>query len=521
MYTDNSIDLKQSYTHAGLAQEVASSCGEIDVSDSKLEWENPILFNDIETPEIPASLLPGIYGNYATSLAESSETPPGLAVMSILGVISACVAKYYVVSPKVGWAEPTNIYTMIAMQPGSNKSLILKSCTQPLIDWEKSQREIMQPTILRLRSEHLTYVEDIKRMRKDVSRLKDNSKKSELAQEIADKEINLPDIPALPQLFTNDATPESLTQNVAEQYGRFSIFTDEGGILDTLSGLYSNGNANVDILLKGIDGGDIRVNRKDRTLMLNPYLSIVMTIQPIIIQNMASKKTFQGKGMFERFLFVLPKSRLGFRTHNTAPLSDELKAKYHQAINELLERHPHQSDIEATKLMLSEEATAEWRSFQLGNEKMLRPDGTLSHCSGWGGKISGMALRLAGLLHVMSGGGTYVIPKKTMNSALTLAALLSKHALAVYDSVGMGEDMSLAKYLYEWVAVMEGDHFTQSQLTIKLKNKKPRDELRNNALKILIERNIISEAVTMPSHGKATTQYLINPQLKGISNVLA
>ena len=89
--------------------------------------------------------------------------------------------------------------------------------------------------------------------------------------------------------------------------------------LETLAGLYSHGSANIDILLKGIDGGEVRVHRKDRSAILNPYLTVVLTVQPVVMQNMAGKRAYLGKGVLERFLYVLPQSQLGYRTHNTPP----------------------------------------------------------------------------------------------------------------------------------------------------------------------------------------------------------
>ena len=60
-------------------------------------------------------------------------------------------------------------------------------------------------------------------------------------------------MPCEPTLFINNVNPESLAHLVHEQQGRLAIFSDEGGILETLAGLYHHGMANVDILLKGIE----------------------------------------------------------------------------------------------------------------------------------------------------------------------------------------------------------------------------------------------------------------------------
>ena len=88
--------------------------------------------------------------------------------------------------------------------------------------------------------------------------------------------LHLCEPPALPALFATDATPESLAISAHEQGGRFAIFSDEGGLLETLGGPYNHGHANIDILLKGIDGGAVRIRRKNHDINLYPYLIIIL-----------------------------------------------------------------------------------------------------------------------------------------------------------------------------------------------------------------------------------------------------
>ena len=72
--------------------------------------------------------------------------------------------------------------------------------------------------------------------------------------------------------------------------------------MEVFAGLYSGARANMDIVLKGIDGGRVRIERKDSTIDVEPYLTILLIVQPRILQNMAEQKSFQGNGLLERFL---------------------------------------------------------------------------------------------------------------------------------------------------------------------------------------------------------------------------
>src|SRR5438105_3848356 len=59
--------------------------------EQKDAWDAPILFDEFETADIPASLLPGIFGEFAAALAFATETPEALSVMTVLGVISTAI----------------------------------------------------------------------------------------------------------------------------------------------------------------------------------------------------------------------------------------------------------------------------------------------------------------------------------------------------------------------------------------------------------------------------------------------
>ena len=481
-------------------------------------WETPILFNEFETTDIPAYLLPSVFGKFATELAHTTETPESLSVMTILGVISTAIAKRFVVSPKEGWLEPINIYTIIALPPANHKSLVLQRCTKPLVEWEKEQSLTLEADIKRQRSERKTQEKIIEGLRIKAAKTKDSLEQQNLIHEITTQEANLKEIAALPLLFINDATPESLTHLVHEQGGRLGIFSDEGGILETLAGLYSNGVANIDILLKGIDGGEVRLQRKDRSFRLNPYLTIVLTVQPSIIQTMGDKHAYAGNGTLERFLYVLPKSKLGYRTHATPPVSAMIENAYRTRMRELLDQSSFAEEKKQASpyvLKLAPSALADWRNFQSMIEQQLRPDGKFSSCQGWAGKICGFALRIAGLLHVAEQDiQSLTITDTTMAHALQIASLLTEHATAAFGLMGIDQTSEDAKNVFQWIKSRNEPSFTQSEIVLAMRNKKlGKPERLLKAMQLLHERNIISAPIKLTTTRKPTTLHYVNPML--------
>lgn len=66
-------------------------------------------------------------------------------------------------------------------------------------------------------------------------------------------------VPAEPVLLADDSTPETVTSLMAEQGGRLSVMSAEGGIFDIIAGRYS-GAPNMEVFLKGHARDRLRVN---------------------------------------------------------------------------------------------------------------------------------------------------------------------------------------------------------------------------------------------------------------------
>src|SRR5205085_7499625 len=77
-----------------------------------------------------------------------------------------------------------------------------------------------------------------------------------------------------------------------------------------------------------------------------------------------------------------------------------------------------------------------WKEFQRAIEAMMADGEELAHLRDWGGKLPGLALRVAGLLHCVVETATpelKPIEESTMKSAGEIATVLIPHALAVFD----------------------------------------------------------------------------------------
>ena len=103
------------------------------VEDDGVTWTEPLLFGDIEAPEIPTSLLPGSLGIYCQAIANHTQTPTGLAVMMGLAAVATCLQKCFEVSPYGDdYKEPLNIMTVVGLESGSRKTAVISAITEPL-----------------------------------------------------------------------------------------------------------------------------------------------------------------------------------------------------------------------------------------------------------------------------------------------------------------------------------------------------------------------------------------------------
>ena len=148
------------------------------------------------------------------------------------------------------------------------------------------------------------------------------------------------------RLFVDDVTSEKLTSVLAENKGCAAVVSAEGGIFDIISGLYSR-NVNIDVFLKGHSDDTIRVDRIGRASesIIHPALTMVLAVQPEVLNGLMSNNTFRGRGLTARFLYSMPKSTVGSRSFSTKPIPEGVRARYQALIETILSSDNEQEPI--------------------------------------------------------------------------------------------------------------------------------------------------------------------------------
>lgn len=479
----------------------------------------PLLFDEINAPEISADLLPAWLGAYAADVARSTQTPPAMAVMMALAVVATCTAKRFEVAPHgVGHIEPLNLWTATAMPPASRKTSTVQALTAPLGEWETAEAVRLTPAIKAAAIKRRLIERRIEKLEKDAARAGDAASRDTLHQEITTLTDSMPPELLPPRLWTGDCTPERLQSLLVDHGERMAVLSDEGGIFEVMAGLYNDGKVNLDIFLKGHAGSAARVDRQGRTAHINaPALSFGLAIQPAILAEMATggKKRFRGNGTLARFLYAVPRSNIGSRDVRAVyQIPEPVTAQYKAGLFKLLAIPPQLLDGREVprRLTLTPDALACWHTFAEMVEHRQGEGGDLETISDWSGKLPGAALRIAGNFHLVEHGANppAQIEAATVQRALALCTLLIDHARAAFAMMDADLATADAKAVLKWISAGRLARFGRGEAYRQFKGRfTGKTERLDKALQELERRSIVTPTAE-PTKGRPSTIFLVN-----------
>ena len=407
-------------------------------------WETPLPFDEYDLPSFPVDALPETVRRYVLAVAESTQTSVDMAAVEALGVGSLCSQGKYFIQGNADWAEPLNIYTVVILPPAERKSSVLSVMIRPVEEYEKEENSRRNAGIIesqmvlsRLEKEKRSLVERASKGKATEEEVR--AKATEIAKYEPVKPL---------RLFVDDVTSEKLTSVLAENKGRAAVVSAEGGIFDIISGLYSR-NVNIDVFLKGHSGDTIRVDRIGRASesIIHPALTMVLAVQPEVLNGLMSNNTFRGRGLTARFLYSMPKSTVGSRSFSTKPLPEGVRARYRALIETILS-----SDNEQEPISLDDGAREVLED--LFNEIEGRLKGDLAEISDWAGKFVGAVLRISGILHVMKYPKDSMfdaVDRETMEHAVIIGRYFLAHAKAAYSLMGADTVNKDAQHLLSFI----------------------------------------------------------------------
>jgi hypothetical protein len=475
-------------------------------------------------PAFPVEVLPGWLGEYVAAVATATQTPPDLAGMLALAVLATVAAGAVEVQPRPGWHEPLCLFVAVGMDAGTRKSSVFTALTQPVAEFERQQAAAALPAITETATLRRIADQAAGAAEAAASKAPADLQEERQAEAIARtaEAANLI-VPPIPRWLVDDATPEALAGLLAT-YGRIALLSPEGDVFDQMAGRYNQtAGPNLGVYLKGHAGDLLKVDRRGRPpeYVERPCLTIGLTVQPDVLQGLASRPGFRGRGLLARFLYSLPQSLVGHRQPGASPVPEPVADRYTRELQALAASLTCPASDDPTMLSLDPHAEELLLAFECDLEPRLAADsGDLAHLAGWAAKLAGATCRLAALLHLAShlrDGWTHPIGANTVAGALRLADYLVEHARAVFDLMGADPRVSDARWLLDWISRTDQVYFSRRDAHQAARGRFRKASDLEPALRLLEEHGYLRRVDPEPSrdpHGRgrpASPRFVVNP----------
>ncbi|MDR1777729.1 MAG: DUF3987 domain-containing protein [Desulfovibrio sp.] len=489
--------------------------------------EPPVEFTTApDAPPIPLELIPEPLRGVVAAVAEAYQTPLELPLMLALGGMACAAQDKTEIYVNAGYAEYCNLYAITPLEPANNKTLILNTFKEPLDEWISAYRKKREPVIKEAERKRENLEVQIYGLRQA---LQGGRKKNPhfdadpdyeiILTKIAELEAELPEVPARKALFLSDATAEAVGEFLSEQGEVGAVFDSEPAFLHVLGGRYTEGQSNLDLVLKAKRREAYSYHRRGRSFHLEkPILTICVSPQPSILEDMARQPQFRDRGFSGRFWFCLPKSRLGYRQRlGVLPpdVKEFIRQRLHSVLN-LDQSEGPEGNLPTRVLRLSPEAEELRLTLWDTVETQFRDGGEFETCKDWGGKFCGNVVGMAGLLHlwIEEEPLKHPISGATMRAACAIGGILAEHAQIVFDGLDTDEATTCAKHLWKWIrgnTTAEHPEFRKQPLWQAVRGRYKRAAQVDAGLEVLTERNFIQKSTTGEGRGRKAEVFTVNP----------
>lgn len=478
---------------------------------AKEPWPDPLPLTRAESlSTFPVDALPPWAAEYALSLAVFTQTPLEMAASCVLGGLAAITGGKAWVEALPGWVEGTNLYLAVVAPPGTRKSPVHEAVLAPIREHEAKTAESERVAIARAISKRDLAKVKIDSAKRGLHKMKGLAKQ-QAEQEVLDAAEDLEKTPEpVPyRLVAGDVTPERLIELLAQHKGRLSLLSDEDTVLGHMLGRYSR-NPPIEAFLSAFSNKTIDRDRKNgpRIHVERPALTIVTCIQPALLQHARGDALVVGRGLLDRFVFVMPPNLVGRRNVDPPPIPGHVKARYVESMGNLAEAMRIMSPFTIRVAGDASERFSRWRR-EL--ERRRGPAGDLSSIQGWAAKADGLTARIAGILHVANGGGIReAISVATMENAVRLCRAFVEHAQASAEELGLDDGYSDARAILVW-AIEQERPIVVRELQRELRGRFKKADRARAALSLLEQHHVVRR-VQRPTKGRTAEEWHLSPK---------
>lgn len=478
-------------------------------------WPEPMLPGTSRVPDIGADVLGGWPGAMAAAVSASAQTPPAMAVMSVLAVLAAVLQRRFEVAPYGDdYREPLSLWTMVVLGSGNRKTAVHKAVTQVLVDWEKRERDRKRSEIARVAAQRDVIGKRIEMLKQQAGKEDDAAARGRIQDHIAQLREEMPDEVFAPRIFSGDVTSERLQQLLVEQDERIAVLSDEGGIFSIMAGAYSGGVSSLDVFLQGHAGAAMRVDRAGRLAHIDrPALSFGLALQPGILQDTGKARRFRDSGLMARFLYAVPRSTVGQRdVRHRVALDEGARQDFERQVLALLDHVPR--PIGAPRVLPFEHQAREcWLDLCEEIERGQGEGGRYAHMADWTSKLPGAAARIAGVLALAELGiDARAVPLRAVRQAVDLARLLIPHAEAAFALMGAADGETDAQALLAYLQRHRPAQAVRRELQKAMEGRFRSLDRMLTAIRLLQDWHVLGPERKTGGAGRPSIYYEVNPR---------
>lgn len=490
------------------------------------EWEPLLPLDTAEMDPFPIMAMPQALRHMAEEISKTVQIDVSLSAMSVIGVCAAATRGRCYIQVGDTHGAPTTLAILGIAPSASRKSDALQLAAAPLVQAEIEMRNEARPMIQAAQARFDMQMDRLKNLKLRASKEQDSVKAQELMKDAEFLAAGITPPPQEPQLIVDDVTPEAIASLMDQQSDHsMAVISDEGSFFSNLAGRYSsNGAPNLEFVLKALNGYAAPINRKGTGTLFLPRtsLTLLLFVQPLVMEELAKQESFRGKGFLGRLLYVWAPSRIGYRPYANRKVERDARVAYHQTVFRLLGiSDPATKEEPALRHVLNirGDALDEWADLHDRIEVRMRPEGDLAEFTDWAGKLPTQAARLAGIFHLVEHESLQEaletpISRRTIICAGSVIEFLIPHALKTFGRMTESSSMKLIRRIIDWIQRKKLAQFGLRECYRALSNSGTPEDIERAVMQLEAIGHIRQEAIRKEATGRPPKPtYAVHPDL--------
>jgi hypothetical protein len=245
-------------------------------------------------------VFPSVPKKYCNSIAESVEVDPILPAVDMISGFGGIFGGKFVLKPKIGHTVRLNVYSINCGNPSIRKSPVKEIVYKPFGIIESGLIEDWKPLYSKAKARYDAACKEYEYLLK---------KPTENRTAIFTKKQEVDDlkraIPPQPRLIVDSATPEKLTDILADNNGRVMRISGEGGVLADVKGRYAK-TSDIDMYLSAYSGERFSRDTKGggTVIIEKPALTISVAAQIGRVKEFIADYECMSRGLCARFFYT-------------------------------------------------------------------------------------------------------------------------------------------------------------------------------------------------------------------------